>query len=94
MEMTRERYQSAQEEKKQLTLKVEELERLEIRGSLAFFNIPFLLFFQGIETASVLFQFPTCLQDSVHLPIPQGSLISSYPLRVICFCSSTCCECC
>lgn len=34
MEMTKERYQSAQEEKKQLTLKVEELERLEILGSL------------------------------------------------------------
>lgn len=52
MQMTRERYQSAQEEKKQLTLKVEELERLEILGSL---NLPFppssLYFFQEIETA-------------------------------------------
>ncbi|XP_030142394.4 outer dense fiber protein 2 isoform X9 [Taeniopygia guttata] len=48
----------------------------------------------GIETASVLFQFPTCLQDSVHLLIPRGSLINSCPLMVICFCSSTCCECC
>lgn len=94
MEMTRERYQATQEEKRQLTLKVEELERLEILGCLAFFNLPFPLFLQGIETASVLFQFPTCLQDSVYLLIPQGSLISSYPLRVICFCRSTCCECC
>ncbi|XP_064533100.1 outer dense fiber protein 2 isoform X5 [Pseudopipra pipra] len=48
----------------------------------------------GIETASVLFWFLTCLQDSVHLLIPQGSLISSCPLRVTCFYSSTCCECC
>jgi len=41
MEMTRERYQSAQEEKKQLTLKAEELERLEILGSLVLLTFPF-----------------------------------------------------
>lgn len=41
MEMTRERYQSAQEEKKQLTLKVEELERLEILGSIALLTFHF-----------------------------------------------------
>lgn len=41
--MTRERYQSAQEEKKQLTLKVEELERLEILGFLALLTFHFHL---------------------------------------------------
>lgn len=41
MDVTRERYQSAQEEKKQLTLKVEELERLEILGSLVLLTFPF-----------------------------------------------------
>jgi len=52
MEMTRERYQSAQEEKKQLTLKVEELERSEILGSCSL-NLPFLssshCFFSGLK---------------------------------------------
>lgn len=49
MEMTRERYQSAQEEKKQLTLKVEELERLEILGSLAFLTFHFHCFYRGLK---------------------------------------------
>lgn len=74
MQMTRERYQSAQEEKKQLTLKVEELERLEILGSL---NLPFppssLYFFQEIETASVLFQSSS---------MPPGFCAFAYPSGV------------
>lgn len=65
MDVTRERYQSAQEEKKQLTLKVEELERLEILGSLVLLTFPFRP--HG--------------NRSPHLLIPQGSLITSCPME-------------
>lgn len=72
MEMTRERYQSAQEEKKQLTLKVEELERLEILGSLALLTLfPSFsrCFFRGLKQR-------------------QSSSSPPRPSRILCICLS------
>lgn len=77
MEMTRERCQSAQEEKRQLTLKVEELERLEILGFSGSCNLPFpsssCCFFRGLKQSQFLFLSPMCLQSSVHPLVPHGS---------------------
>lgn len=81
MEMTRERYQSAQEEKKQLTLKAEELERLEILGSLILLTFPYsiVLFFMELEYLQSCLNAPLASRILHTCFISQGSLISNCP---------------
>lgn len=96
MEMTRERCHSAQEDKKQLTLKVEELERLEVLGFLAlltfhFYPLP-IVFFQGIEQLQSCSS-PLCASRILCLCLSQKDLESVVVhWRVLWFCSM-CYEC-
>lgn len=97
MEMTRERCQSAQEDKKQLTLKVEELERLETLGFLALLRFHFhplpIVFLQAIEQLQSCSS-PPCASRILCVCLSHKDLESVVVhWRVICFCS-TCYECC
>lgn len=79
MEMTKERYQSAQEEKKQLTLKVEELERLEILGSLVlltFLSTLYCAFFPQNRNIFSLVPMPLLASRILHICLSHRDLQS------------------